>query len=147
MNKIKRAYDYLFFTIYRFWETALSKWWSEGKTIITLIILKILILLNIYGLVIYNYKVLENPISKSRYFPYILALIIYLFDHYYFLHKKKWKKKVHSFKGINKKKDKMGIIIVCTAILLIFSSFIYSIYLVSTVDWGYLWKQKYPAYY
>jgi len=36
MRMIMRAYDYVFYTFYRFWEIVPSRWWSEWKAGVTL---------------------------------------------------------------------------------------------------------------
>lgn len=135
MNKLSIAYDYLFFSFYRFWEKAPSRWWSEWKSVLTISFILVVLILSIYGYIIYCFRILEDPFSNTEAGPAILGAFIYLFNHYYFLHKKKWKKKIEKFRCLSKSKDLIGIILVFTLSVLIIVNLIYSIYLVSTVNW------------
>jgi hypothetical protein len=135
MNKIKVAYDYLFFSFYRFWEKAPSKWWSEWKSVLTISFFGVLLLLSLYGYIIFYFKILEDPFSNTKAGPALLGFLVYLFNHYYFIYKKKWKKKIDKFKYLSKSKDKIGIILIISFLLVIIVNLIYSFYLVSTVDW------------
>ncbi len=133
MNKIEKAYDYIFYTFYRFWEKAPSKWWSEWKSILTISFFTIFILLSFYGLILYQYKI--DLLPKSKFSPIIMGVMVYILNHYYFLYKSRWKKKIDKFKYLNNTKDRIGISLIIVISIVVLASFIYSIYLVSTVNW------------
>ncbi len=133
MGKIEKAYDYTFYTFYRFWEKAPSKWWSEWKSILTISFFSIFILLSFYGLILYHYKLDLFP--KSKLSPIVLGILIYFFNYYYFLYKRKWEQKIERFNELSKVKDRFGILLIVIISVMVLASFIYSIYLVSTVDW------------
>lgn len=133
MKIIEITYDYIFYTIYRFWEKAPSRWWSDWKAVIAICLLTVFALLSIYGFVMYKFKLDLLPDSATL--PIIVSISIYGFNHFYFLYKDKWKDKILRFEGLNGKKDRLGIFCVIFVSMLIMVSLIYSIYLYSTVDW------------
>lgn len=133
MKAIGTLYDYLFFTIYRFWEIVPSRWWSDWKTLLTICYLYVILLSSIYCFVIYLSRI--ELFVDSILLPIIFSAIITGFNYYYFLHKDKWKEKILRFETLDRKKDITGIISVVLIVLLLFSALIYSFYLLSTVGW------------
>ncbi len=133
MGTVQKIYDYFFYVIYRFWENAPSRWWSDWKAVITICLLTGFALLSIYGFVMYKFKL--DLLPESATLPIIGSMSVYAFNHFYFLHKGKWKDKILMFEELNKKKDRFGIFCVIFVSLLIIVSLVCSIYLYSTVDW------------
>jgi hypothetical protein len=133
VNRIQIFYDYLFYSLYRFWESAPSKWWSDWKSSLTIATIKVFLLSGIFCLVLYTTKL--DLIPENRITPIILALLIYGFDYYYFLYQDKWKKRIKKFQNLNPTRDKIGITIIILMISLIVGFMAYSYYLLSTVDW------------
>lgn len=133
MKGIKLAYDYLFFTFYRFWEKAPSKWWSDLKAAILISFLNIFALLSIYGIVMYKLKV--NLLPKSGTLPIVISLIIFVLNYLYFLRQERWRIKIEKFDDISDSMDKIGVTIVISLVLALTVLLIYTIYLISTVDW------------
>ncbi len=133
MTTIHKYYDYLFFTFYRFWEKAPSKWWSEWKAMLTIDFLKIFFLLGLFGYILFYKKL--NLLPETPVIPIIIALVLFGTDYYYFLYKNKWKKRIKNFENIDSSTDRIGIILVLTIIILAIIFLIYSYYLMSTVDW------------
>lgn len=133
MKSVKTAYDYLFFTFYRFWEKAPSKWWSDWKSVISICFLTVFGLLSIYGIIMY--KLEANLLPKSGVLPIIIATSIFGVNYLYFLRQERWRNKIIKFDNINGFKDKIGISIVILFVLALIALLIYTVYLISTVDW------------
>lgn len=133
MKRLANLYDYLFYTIYRFWEKAPSRWWSDWKTVITMSILMGCFLSAISNIV--TGKLYIDLIPKSTTLPLILVFLICGFHYYLYSYKSKWKEKIIKFQNISPKKDFYGIFMVVCYFLLITGSLIYSWYLLSKVDW------------
>lgn len=133
MKKIILAYDYFFFTLYRIWEKAPSKWWSDWKAVISISLLEIFALISIYGIVMYKLKI--NLLPESGTFPIIIAAIIYGVNYFYFLRHERWRNKIDKFDTINSLRDKIGVLIVILLVVFLVALLIYVVYLISTVDW------------
>lgn len=134
MTAIQKYYDYLFFTFYRFWEKAPSKWWSDWKAMLTIDFLKIFILSGIFGYTLYFTKL--NLIPETPVIPIIIGLLLFGTDYYYFIYGDKWKKRIRKFENIEARRDRIGIILIVTIIIIAIIFLIYSYYLMSTVDWN-----------
>ena len=133
MKKIGILYDYLFYTIYRFWEKAPSRWWSDWKTVITICFLTVLMILSIYGNVMYIFRI--NLLPNSGILPLIIGILVFGFNYLYFLFKDKWKNRILKFEKLSRKKDLLGITLVMIFSITIILSLLYSYYLISTIDW------------
>lgn len=133
MKKIGILYDYLFYTIYRFWEKAPSRWWSDWKTVITLCFFTVLLMLSIYGNVMYIFRV--NLLPNSGILPLIIGILVFGFNYLYFLFEDKWKNRILKFEKLSRKKDLSGITLVMIFSITIIISLLYSYYLISTIDW------------
>lgn len=131
MKRLTITYDYIFYTFFRFWEKAPSKWWSEWKSVLTISFFTILILFSFYSLILYHFN--TDLLPKSKFSPMIIGVVVYVFNHYYFLSKNKWKKRIEKFQNMNKARDRIGILLIIVISIIIVYSLIYSIYLVSTV--------------
>jgi L-cystine uptake protein TcyP (sodium:dicarboxylate symporter family) len=133
MRMIMRAYDYVFYTFYRFWEIAPSRWWSEWKASVTLVFLCVLLISAISN--IQNYLFKNVSLSDYPYFSLALGLGIGIIHHFMYTYKDKWKKKIEKFRDIDKKKDVYGVLLVLIIVILIISVYSYSNHLLRTVDW------------
>ncbi len=124
-----RAYYYLFYKLYNYWETAPAKFWSDFKAGISIITLEIWLLFLIFNIrsLIRNEK-LEFEISH----PIIVVptLIIIIGNYILFVHTDKWKEYNAEFDQLPKKKNIIGGIIVWTIIILLTVSYWTSGYLV-----------------
>lgn len=133
MRMIMRAYDYVFYTFYRFWEIVPSRWWSEWKAGVTLVFLCVLFISGISN--IQNYLFKSISLSDYPYFSLVLGLVIGIIHHFMYTYKNRWKKKIEKFRDINKKKDVYGILLVLVIVILIISIYSYSNHLLRTIDW------------
>ncbi len=126
---IKKGYYYLFYKLYKFWETAPAKFWSDFKAGVSIIALELWLLFLIFNIrsLIMNQK-LEFEISH----PVIIVpfLIIIIGNYILFVHTDKWKEYNAKFEQLPKKKNMIGGIIVWIIIILIIVSYWGSAYLV-----------------
>jgi len=126
-------YDYVFYTIYRFWEKVPSRWWSDWKAVITICFLLFFALSSILNTIIYACKI--DLVPETKFLPIVVGLIIYGLNYYYFLYKDKWRERILRFESLDKKADRLGIFFVIFISVMIIGSLIYSYYLLSIIDW------------
>ena len=130
---MKKAYYYFFYKIYRSIEYTSEigggKFWTDFKTIISIIALEIWLLLSCinYYFVLNNIK---EPLNFFNFFilcPFIFILIInyILFIHY----DNTWKEYNKEFSTLAKGKNLIGGVIVWGIIILIIINFIFSVHL------------------
>jgi len=114
---MKRAYYYLYYKFFKMSEAAPSRWlsdWKAGVIIIFLELLLVFSLINYYNIFFDRYFNLTNVYVVS------IAIILFGFNYYIFLHKDKWKKYAEEFEQLPKSKNHIGSIIVgCIVVLLI----------------------------
>ncbi|MFN0293021.1 hypothetical protein [Pedobacter helvus] len=131
-----KAYYYLFYRIYRFWENVSDpKFWSDWKAGIVIIVLELFLLASIF---IY-YKIFFNRyvhLSESNRDIIIPLLLVVIPNYFAFVHTDRWKDYVKEFDALPKKDNKIGGWIVFGFILLVIANLIFSIYLMSKVDWS-----------
>ena len=124
-----KAYYYLFYKLYKLWETAPAKFWSDWKACISLTALEIWLLFlgfNIRSLI--NNEKLDLEITH----PLIIIpfLLIILINYFLFIHKEKWKEYNEDFDQLPRYKNIIGGIIVWIIIISIIAGFFTSAYLV-----------------
>ena len=132
---IKKAYYYLFYKLYRFYESSPSVWWSEWKALLTILILEIWFLMS-FG--IYYQVITKKDLLPDNIFKYLgIALIIFLgiINYYVFDYNDRWKRYVSEFNKWPRNKNRIGTFIVWLFILIIIGNLIYSYYLMSKIDW------------
>lgn len=128
MEKMKRVYYYLFYKFYKMSEAAPSRWWSDWKASLALIVLKIWFIVSI---LIY-YKIFLNPnadIIGSEISWIFLVIIISLIDYFTFHHRDQWKEIVAMFDQLPKKQNRIGSWIVLGVVLFVIANLIFSFYL------------------
>lgn len=129
MEKIKRAYYYLFYKLYKWYEKAPVVWWSEWKAVVSIVALEVWViacLLNYYMLLFDNHLPLG---SINTFSIYLFALIVIVPNYFIFIHKKKWKNYVQKFDQLPKRTNKIGGWIIFGLISFIIINFIFSFYL------------------
>lgn len=124
-----KAYYYLFYQLYKFWETAPAKFWSDFKAGISIGALGVWTLFSIlnYYSIITNKK-LEIAFTS----PIIMVplILIFLINYFLFIHTNKWKEYNAKFDRLPKKKNITGGIIVWIIIIIIIANFFVSGYFV-----------------
>jgi membrane associated rhomboid family serine protease len=133
MKKVQIMYDYVFYVIYRFWEKAPSRWWSDWKAVITICFLIGFALSAAINTTIYVLNV--DLVPRTKVLPIIISLIIFGLNYYYFLYKDKWRDRILRFENLNRKANRVGITLVVLIVGIIIGSLICSYYLLSIVDW------------
>ncbi len=136
LQNIKRAYYYLFYKLYKFWESASDpKFWSDRKASVTIVVMEIWILIScfIYYTIFFNryfHVNIKHPVVI------ISGIIVFLINYLAFAHTDKWREYVKEFEQLPKRKNKIGNWIVLGLVLLIVSNVIFSFYLMSRIDWS-----------
>lgn len=118
MQKIKRAYYFLFYKLYKFWDyisyPKFATGWKAGLSIIVLQIWIYFSIINFYSF-LNNTKIYLNFFNSLIIFPFILILAVdYIsFIHYDYV----WKKYNEEFENMSKVKNLVGGIIVWSIII------------------------------
>jgi uncharacterized membrane protein YukC len=133
MEKIKRAYYYLFYKFYKMSEAAPSRWMSDWKAGIVIIALEIFLL---YSLVNYYNVFVDKFFDFGKGSVISTVLIVCLLNYLLFVHTDKWKDYVKEFDQLPKKKNRIGSWIVFGIVLFVVANLIFSFYLMSKIDWS-----------
>jgi hypothetical protein len=132
---LKKAYYYLFYKLFRFWEVAsVPKFWSEWKAGLSV---DVLWFLNGFSLLIY-YNIYWNRyfiLGDGKWLIVAYITLIFVPNYFIFHHKDKWKPFNLEFNKLSKKKNRIGSLIVFAVVLLSFANMIYAFYLMSTINW------------
>lgn len=119
MNKIKRAYYYLFYKLYKHYEDSSTPWWSDFKANTSIGALEIWLLLSIlnYFLLFTGKKIGELNLQQPLIF--IPIAVLFLLHYFSFIHNDIWKKYNREFDQLPKEKNKKNGIIVWIITILI----------------------------
>lgn len=121
MKKIKNAYYYFFYKIYKFWEyVSVPKFWSDVKALISI---DVLVLFTVSSAFFYFDLSFGNKTTFV-----ICLMVMMLISNHLILREKICKEYINHFDNLPKLKNKIGGIIVGSIILLILTNFIFSIY-------------------
>ncbi len=131
MLSIKRTYDYFFYKLYKSFEAAPSRWWSDWKASFFLMVIEIWI-----GLSILNYfSVLYPKINLTDRFLTVVSISIVIglvaIKYFSFEYQDRWKSVIKTFDELPKRKNKIGTYVVWGIVLLILGNLIFSFYLLS----------------
>jgi hypothetical protein len=135
MNKIKKAYYYLFYRLYKYYESGPFIWWSDWKAVLFIDMLWIFIGISLvvyYEIFIDRYLHIGN--GELLLIGYVL--LISLPNYFIFHHRDQWREIVTQFDMMPKKKHTIYGIIVLFFILLIISNMVFAFYLMSQIDWS-----------
>jgi hypothetical protein len=135
MEKIKKAYYYLFYKFYKMSEAAPSRWLSDWKAAIVIGALEIWLLLSIgVYFSVCTKRVLALELSKPIiYVPLVTILIL---NYISFIHTDEWKDYVKEFDQLPKEKNRLGSWIVFAIVVFVLANLIFSFYLMSRIDWS-----------
>lgn len=134
MKKIKKAYHYLFYKFYKWYEDAPFVWWSEWKASLSIDLVLYFIIISIF----LYYKIFFNRfihLSENNTDAIVLVLIVGGINYFIFHHQNKWKKIVKEFDQLSIKKNRIGGWLVTGFVCLIIANMIFAFYLMSQVDW------------
>lgn len=117
---IKKVYYFYFYCFYKFWDyVSFPKVWSDTKSVISLILLKIFIFIS----VIYY---LDLNFSKGQLVLFTLVFLITP-DLYLFVCKDEWKSYLVYYDNVPRAKKGIYKMIVGFSVLLVIGNFIYSL--------------------
>jgi hypothetical protein len=135
MSEFKKAYSYLFYKMYKHFESGPSIWLSDWKASFSILVLEIWLCLS--GLNYYSIFFKKAVLSDTILTVSSLCLVVFLAAIKYiaFEYQDRWKKVVNDFDELPKNKNKAGTYIVLTVILIIIANLIFSFFLLSKVDW------------
>lgn len=116
-------------------EAAPSRWVSDWKAGIVIIVLELWIL---FSIGIYYAALTKTKIELDITMPiiFIPLLIIILINYLAFVHTDVWKEYVKEFDRLPKKKNRIGSWIVLGVVLFVVANLIFPFYLMSRVDWS-----------
>ena len=130
--KIKDAYHYFFYKLYKFYESSPWKWWSEWKAGLTITVLMVFILMSISG---YFLVATHIDLGDSLFVWILVALGIEIINYKIFYSHRQWKKYNSEFNRWPKKRNRIGSWIVFIVVLFIFSNLVFMFYLMSRTGW------------
>jgi hypothetical protein len=129
---IKKAYYYLFYTFWGFFENSPTKWgtvWKAGALIIILEIFIVFIMLNFYGELFNDYYDIQI-FSPELIIPAIGILIL---NYWMFSKDDKWKEYALEFNRSPRKKNILGSTIVLIFVAVVVVLLVYSFYLIKPI--------------
>ncbi|KFF03861.1 hypothetical protein [Chryseobacterium luteum] len=129
MQKVKRAYYYLFYKLYKHYENSSEPWWSDFKASASIGALEIWLILSIlnYFLMITGETIGNlNIWQPSVFIPFIL---LFLLHYIAFIRTDIWKEYIKEFDQLSKEKNKKGGTITWLIIIFIIINTILSYYL------------------
>jgi succinate dehydrogenase hydrophobic anchor subunit len=132
---MKRAYYYLFYKFYKMSEAAPSRWLSDWKAGIAIIVLELFLISSLF---IY-YKVFVNRyvhLGESNWDVIISVLVVIIPNYFAFVHTDVWKEYIKEFDQLPKRKNRIGSWIVFGVVLFVIANLIFSFYLMSQIDWS-----------
>jgi len=132
---LKNGYKYFFYKMYRFAENAPSRWWSEWKATLSLSVLEIMLLMSLEG---YFSIIFKNDIvpGDDNFVTITQAVVIGIFNYYFFLHKDKWKMYVKELDKQSRRQQFIGGLVVWSLVFLIFANLVFMFYLMSRINWS-----------
>lgn len=130
-----KAYYYLFYKLYKFSESAPSKWMSEWKASLAVDVLVYLVLLSIGGYYSIVTKKEMLPVANPKLAIFLIVITVVFINYFIFNYNGKWKKYAIQFDKLEKQKNQIGGIIVWAIILIIFINLIFMYYLLSQINW------------
>ncbi|WP_123985308.1 hypothetical protein [Taibaiella soli] len=124
---MKRAYYYLFYKLYRFYEAGPSVWMSDQKAIISIGALEIWFYFSRVSYYVGITKA-KTPIMLTKPYMFIPLVVVFAVNYFAFDRNGDWKKHVREFEKWPPKKNRLGGLIVWSGIVLILVNLIVSIY-------------------
>jgi len=125
---MRKAYYYLFYRLYKFWElVSVPKFWTDVKTVLSVDILEFFLLLTLD--LYYSKFINKNGLFTAGYEIILIGLGIVLFNYLVFINKDQWKEIIFEFDTWPKRKNIIGGIISWSIIIIIVGHFFLLIFL------------------
>jgi len=128
----KKAYHYLFYKLYRFYESSPWKWWSDWKASLSVSFLIVILLFSISG---YFLILTHIDLSRNVSIWIFISLVIIASNYMIFHSQNQWKKYNVEFNKLNRKQNRRGSFIILAITILILLNLIIMFYLMSKIDW------------
>ena len=123
-----KAYQYLFYKLYRFYETSTySRWWSEWKALVTIIVME---MWTLFSLVFY-YQAFTGDAPEIDTLVWIVGAVLAVWNWYLFEHQDEWKDIVKEFDKLPKKQNRIGSFIVLLIVSVSIANVVFSVYTLS----------------
>lgn len=128
---MKKAYYYLFYKLYKWYEREPFVWYSDWKAAISIIALEIWCYVSIcsYLSIILGKKINLAIAEPTGFIPYLLIVA----SNIYFFTPSKWEPYFNEFQEWPKSKNLTGGIIVWSTIILVILNFIFSVNLMKNL--------------
>lgn len=124
---MKIAYDYFFYTLYRFWETSPISRNSEDRAVVFLSMFITFLFISINLQIIHFFSVFS---LEKLLWPVIGGLLLLWFNQYYFLRNDKWVKRIEKFKYLSREKNRIFLILTVIFWGLVVTNLIFSFRLI-----------------
>ena len=122
------SYDFLFFILYRFWETSPFARNSEDRAVVFLSLILALLCVSINLQIIHVFS-LAFTIEKLIW-PVLVAFIILWFNQHYFLRNHVWLKRIEKFKALSRRKNILYTVLVGLFIIVVLANLFYAYQLI-----------------
>jgi len=137
MEKVKRAYYYFFYKIYKSIEYTSEigggKFWTDFKAGVVVSALEVWLILALIN----YYKIFINKFyDLNKIFFFSIGSTIIIINIIAFVFSDKWKEYNEEFDQLSKEKNIKGGLVVWTIIVFIILNLIFSFYLMSQIDWS-----------
>lgn len=132
---LRKAYYYLFYKLYKFYENGPSAWLSDWKASFSIDVLIVFILLTIGGYYSIITKKEMLPADNAKFIIWVVGLSIALINYLIFNYHDRWKKIIDDFDNLPRKKNKIGTWIIWGVIFFVFINLIFMFCLMSRIDW------------
>lgn len=133
MKQIIRGYYYIFYVFYRMSEAAPSRWLSDWKAGLCIIAMEIMLLVSFLN---YYNVFFDKNFDVGRVVYIMVIMTIVSINSYFFVFTNVWQEYIKEFDKLPKHTNKRGRLLVFGIALLVIIIFIYSFYLMSTVNWN-----------
>ena len=131
---LKKLYYFVFYKLYKFFETSPIRYWSEWKASLMMDII-------VGGIITaggIDYTIITKKgfiVFESNTLTWAMIIFIPLCNYLIFNNTDRWRLIITDFDKWPKLKNRVGGIIVWSAIILIFTTNIFLFYLMSEIDW------------
>ena len=130
MKKITDAYYYMFYKFYKMGEAAPSRWMSDWKAGLLIIVLEFWFTTSFLN----YYKVFINiNYNMSKIHLFIIWVILCGINYFAFIHTNKWKYYIIKFDRLPPNKNKLGGWVVFILAVFVFTNLLFSFYLISKI--------------
>lgn len=132
---LKKAYHYLYYRLYRYYNSGFFVFWTERKAYISICILDaifVIFMYNYYTIFINRYIINQD----TSLIGYLITALVCVLNYMIFQSRDQWKTIIKEFDNLSRKKRIIYDIAVYIFIAFVFANLIFSFYLMSQIDWS-----------